>query len=72
MTNAEHIVTWIENSTPHYKRLIGLKPEYFIREQGRAMAAFSIVYSAMRQMDRDYTAKDICEAAALLCDWRIK
>lgn len=36
------------------------------------MAAFSIVYSAMRQMDRDYTAKDICEAAALLCDWRLE
>ena len=78
MNNAEHILTWIENSAPHYKRLLCLKPGNFIRESGRACAAHNLAVTAYNEMvkcgdtNRDYTAKDICEAAALLCDWRIK
>jgi len=77
MANADHILTWCENSQPHWRKLTGLKPGNFIRESGLACAAFNLAVEvshamiAARDISRsEIAAADILDAAQLMLEWR--
>lgn len=77
MTAEEHIVTWIESSQPHYKRLLRLAvPGNFMGNRDRAQYAFSLASDAQRKMiyggDAYKSEQDemsLLRAAASLCEW---
>lgn len=83
MTPEEQIVSWIESSQEHYKRLLEITrrrqpgcADGFIRSSGVAAAAHVLVCDAYQQMLRgdiatgdEYSAAEILRAAANLTEW---
>ena len=78
MTNAEHMLSWAENSQAHWRKLKEVcTPGNFIRVQGQAAAAHNLaseVASAMiiaGDLSRmELEPADILEAAKLFLAWK--
>lgn len=82
MTAEEHIVTWIESSQPHYRRLIELSAPENIFSGGagiRARIATNLASSAYHEMIRcgdayasEHDAGTILGAARMLAEWKLE
>lgn len=84
MTGAEHILCWIENSQPHYKRLRHIEMLRTYNDgrsthTGIASQAFTLAADAYREMTRggdaytsDQSPRSILEAAILLTEWELE
>lgn len=79
MTTAEHILSWAENSQPHWLKLKQVAaPGEFLSERGRAYSALNLATETVCAMLRggdlarsDYEAADILDAAKLMLSWEI-
>jgi len=77
MANAEHILSWAENSGPHYQCLNGLSkyPRDASFSLEAARMAFVLACETYRDMRRrgdirePYLSADILEAAFLMLAW---
>lgn len=78
MTNAEHILSWTENSQPHWHRLKEVcTPGNFIRPQGQAIAAANLATTVASHMIEagdlsrmELEPDDILDAAKLFLSWK--
>lgn len=78
MTNAEHILSWTENSQPHWHRLKEVcTPGNFIRPQGQAIAAANLATTVASHMIEagdlsrmELEPADILDAAKLFLSWK--
>lgn len=78
MTNAEHILSWTENSQPHWRRLKEVcTPGNFIRPQGQAIAAANLATTVASHMIEagdlsrmELEPDDILDAAKLFLSWK--
>lgn len=77
MNAAEHILTWAENSAPHYRNLQRVSvPGNFQSVHMQASAAFNLATLTARDMTKagdlsrmELEAADILEAAKLFIAW---
>jgi hypothetical protein len=77
MTNAEHILSWAENSAPHWRRMKELRPGEFNVSRQLAYAAFQLASDTAQAMIRggylsrmDLEAGDLLDAARRMLEWR--
>lgn len=77
MENSEHILSWCENSQPHWRKLCDLVPGNFISATGRAYAAVNLAVTVANAMvkagdmrRKDLHEADILQAALLFLEWR--
>lgn len=75
MTNAEHILSWCENSQPHYRRLCKLMPGRYMTAREHAYEAFKLACDVSRAMidagdlsRMSLESVDILQAAALMLE----
>ena len=83
MTNAEHILAWIESDKAHYDKLLSLRAPARRRSSFAArsvnLAACLIVEDAVRvacacgdMFDEDVTERSVYEAIGLVIEWKLE
>jgi hypothetical protein len=75
MTNAEHILSWCENSQPHWKRLRAMRPGHYTTVREHAYAAFVLASDTAKAMicagdlsRMELQSADILGAAVLMIE----
>lgn len=83
MTNAEHILAWIENDKARYDKLLSLRAPARRCSSSNArivnLAACLIVEDAVRvacacgdMFDEDVTERSVYEAIGLVIEWKLE